>query len=93
MVFELAAVSRSADLFVGLVLGLGVGLLVAPAFRSWQVHREWVEASREARLTERLLRKLEDDAEDASSPDSVDEVAHAGHGSGPRAGAAWPTSR
>jgi hypothetical protein len=93
MMLELAAVTGSADLLVGLVLGLCIGLLVAPAFRSWQVYREWQEASREARLTERLLRKLEVDAGDASSSDPVDEVAHAGNGSEPRAGAPWPTSR
>lgn len=93
MVYELAAVTRSGDLLVGLVLGLCLGLLVAPAFRSWQLYREWQDASREARLTERLLRKLEVEADDPSSPDPADEVAHVGHGSGSRAGAPWPTSR
>ena len=93
MVFELAAVTGSADLVVGLVLGLCIGLLVAPAFRSWQSYREWVEASREARLTDRLLRKLEDDAQGVQPPDPAGAVAHAGHGSEPRTRAAWPTSR
>lgn len=93
MMLELAAVTGSADLVVGLVLGLCVGLLVAPAFRSWQLYREWTEASREARLTEHLLRKLEVDADDAPSSEVADEVAHNGHGPEPRAGASWPTSR
>jgi hypothetical protein len=49
------------DLVVGIVLGLCLGLLVGPAIRSLQARREWVEASREARLTDRLLRRLEAD--------------------------------
>ncbi|HEX5937869.1 MAG TPA: hypothetical protein VFZ75_09325 [Actinomycetota bacterium] len=47
------------DLVVGIVVGLCLGLLVGPAIRSWQTRREWIEASREARLTDRLLRRLE----------------------------------
>ena len=68
MVFELAAVTESADLLVGLVLGLCVGLLVGPAFRSWLSFREWTEASREAKLADRLLTNLGiDTKEDAHS--------------------------
>ena len=89
MMFELAAVSGSADLLVGLVLGLCIGLLVAPAFRSWQSRREWIEAS-EAHLTERLLQKLEVDGT-TSPPD--DEPPVTGARSEPRQGAPWPTPR
>lgn len=33
---------------IGLVLGFLIGLLAAPALRSWASWREWVDASREA---------------------------------------------
>ncbi|HET9249488.1 MAG TPA: hypothetical protein VFP13_06060 [Actinomycetota bacterium] len=92
MAFELAAVTRSADLLVGLVLGLCIGLLVAPALRSWQSRREWLEASREAQLTERLLRNLEVHDAGTSPPDD-DEAARDGHRSEPRERAPWPTPR
>jgi hypothetical protein len=61
MELQPAAGTGIADLLVGLVLGLCIGLLVAPAFRAWQARREWIEASREAHLTDRLLRRLEDE--------------------------------
>ena len=94
MMLELAAVTGSADLFVGLVLGLCVGILVAPAFRAWQSRREWVEASREAHLTDRLLRKLEVDAAGTSSPADNDvEAVRDGHRPEPRERASWPTPR
>jgi hypothetical protein len=92
MTLELASVTGSADLLVGLVLGLCIGLLVAPAFRSWQSRREWIEASREAHLTERLLRKLEVDDAGTSPPDD-DEGAQDGRRSESRERAPWPTPR
>jgi hypothetical protein len=91
MMLELAAVTGSADLLVGLVLGLCIGLLVAPAFRSWQSRREWMEASREAHLTERLLQKLEVDG--TTSPPDDDEPTRDGRRSEPRQKAPWPTPR
>ena len=93
MMFELAAVTGSGDLLVGLVLGLCVGILVAPAFRAWQSRRVWVEASREAHLTDRLLRKLEVDAAGTSAPDNNDEAVRDGHRPKPRERAPWPTPR
>jgi hypothetical protein len=64
LVSIVAAVGNgSGDLVVGLLVGACIGSLVAPAFRSWQSHREWVEASREDRLADRLLMRLETDAE------------------------------
>ena len=57
----------SGDLVVGLLVGCCIGILVGPAFRSWQTHREWAEASREARLADRLLERMEIDA-DLSGP-------------------------
>ena len=69
MTFHLiaAAETGSGNLVVGLVLGLCVGLLVGPAFRSWLVFREWSEASREAKLADRLVTRIETDAERAPS--------------------------
>jgi hypothetical protein len=42
----------------GLVIGILVGLLLGPALRSWLAWREYVEASREARLHEEILRRM-----------------------------------
>jgi hypothetical protein len=53
----------SGDLVVGLLIGCVIGVLVGPAFRSWQMYREWADASREARLADRLLEKMELDTE------------------------------
>jgi hypothetical protein len=53
----------SGDLVVGLLVGCCIGILVGPAFRSWQIYREWAEASREARLADRLLERMEIDAD------------------------------
>ena len=52
----------SGDLVVGLLIGCVLGGLLGPAFRSWQAYREWADASREVRLTDRLLEKMEIDA-------------------------------
>lgn len=58
-----------ADLLVGLLLGTVLGILVGPAFRSWQAYREWADASREVRLADRLLERMEIDADlDGHSP-------------------------
>ena len=40
----------SGDFVVGLLVGCCIGILVGPAFRSWQIYKEWVVASREADL-------------------------------------------
>jgi hypothetical protein len=42
----------------GLVIGIFIGLLVGPALRSWLAWREYVEAGREARLHEEILRRM-----------------------------------
>jgi hypothetical protein len=53
-------VAASDGQFVaGLLIGVFLGLLVGPVLRSWLAWREWVEASREADLAERLLAHLE----------------------------------
>ena len=61
--FLAASGSGSADLLVGLLLGIVLGILTGPAFRSWEAYREWAEASREARLADRLLERMEIDAD------------------------------
>jgi hypothetical protein len=43
---------------VGLLLGFVLGLLVGPMIRSWLAWREYTDASREARLTEDVLRHM-----------------------------------
>jgi hypothetical protein len=60
----LAAAGRSGlgAFIAGLLLGVGIGFLVGPAVRSWLTHREWAEASRRARLTDRVLARMEEDA-------------------------------
>ena len=58
-----AAGSGSGDLVVGLLIGCVLGVLVGPAFRSWQAYREWADASREVRLADRLIEKMEVDAD------------------------------
>jgi hypothetical protein len=51
----------------GLIIGVFLGLLLGPILRSWLAWREWVEASKEADLTERFLARWEE--EDARSDD------------------------
>jgi hypothetical protein len=58
-----ASGNGSGDLVVGLLVGCCIGILVGPAFRSWQVYREWVEASREVRLADKLLERMEIDTD------------------------------
>ena len=66
----------SGDLVVGLLVGCCIGILVGPAFRSWQTYREWVEASREVRLADRLLERMEIDADlnGHADPDRSDDI-------------------
>ena len=79
---------------MGLLLGLCIGLLAGPAFRSWLVFREWSEASREAKLADRLVTKLETDAaRDVPPADAIDDEPRTASGTDPRAPATWPTPR
>jgi hypothetical protein len=45
-------------MLIGLLLGIAIGLLLGPMLRSWLVWREHVEADREARLHEEILRRF-----------------------------------
>ena len=82
--------SGSGDLVVGLLLGTVLGILVGPAFRSWLTYREWAEASREARLADRLLERIEVDADlDGHGP-----AGHPDHAPDPASGrTTWPARR
>lgn len=43
-------------MIVGLLLGIVIGLLIGPLVRSWLAWREYVDASREASLTDDVIR-------------------------------------
>lgn len=45
-------------MLAGLLIGFILGLLIGPLLRSWLTWREYVEASREAQLTEDVLRRM-----------------------------------
>ena len=44
----------------GLVIGIVIGLAIGPVIRSWLAWREYLDASREARLHEDILRLMSD---------------------------------
>jgi hypothetical protein len=58
-----AAINGSGDFIFGILLGGCLGYLVGPALRSWQAYREWTAASREVRLADRLLERMEAEAD------------------------------
>jgi hypothetical protein len=60
---SMLAAGGGGDLLVGILIGCCLGILVGPAFRAWQIHGEWVDASREAQLVDHLLTGLEADAD------------------------------
>lgn len=45
-------------MLIGLLIGIVIGLVIGPVLRSWLTWREYVEASREAQLHERILRLM-----------------------------------
>jgi hypothetical protein len=55
-----AAGGGYGDFVAGLVIGVAVGFLVGPAVRSWMAWREWTEASRQARLTDEVLARMDE---------------------------------
>lgn len=77
MAFQAAAANGGdADFLVGLIVGACLGFLIGPALRSWLSYREWAAASRQERLVDELVSRMENDvehdAEDApSDPDET----------------------
>jgi hypothetical protein len=52
------------DAFVaGFLIGVAVGLLTGPLLRWWVAVREWRDASREAELSDELLRRMGEEAD------------------------------
>lgn len=45
-------------MLIGVLLGIVIGLVIGPLLRSWLAWKEFVGASREARLHEEVLRFL-----------------------------------
>jgi hypothetical protein len=74
---SMVAAGGSGDLLVGLLIGCCLGIVVGPAFRAWQIHREWADASHEAGLADQLLDRMERDVdlEDWTAfPDADDPI-------------------
>lgn len=75
----IAFLHANADLLVGVLIGIAVGLLAGPVLRAWLTYQEWAETSREARearLTEALITRLDrdlDDLPEADEPTPDDE--------------------
>jgi Na+/glutamate symporter len=63
-------------MLVGLLIGIVIGLVIGPVIRSWLAWREYVEASREARLHDEVLRRMD------RSPDTGREDVPRSIGSG-----------
>jgi len=59
-----AGLHLNADLLVGLAIGASVGFLTGPVIRSRITYHEWQEASRQARLTDEFLARLDGSDED-----------------------------
>jgi hypothetical protein len=76
LAIPIALLHANADLFVGVLIGIAVGLLVGPVLRAWLTYQEWAETSREARLTEELISRLDrdlDELPEADEPTPDDE--------------------
>jgi hypothetical protein len=52
---------------IGVLIGILIGIAVGPSIRSWISWREYVDASREARLHEEVLRLMSSSDDDPSS--------------------------
>lgn len=50
-----------ANFVVGLLVGVCLGFLLGPALRSWLSYREWADASRQERLADQLVARMERD--------------------------------
>lgn len=55
----MVAVGSVSSFLGGMVLGALVGIFLGPLIRTWITWREWADASREARLTEDVLKLMD----------------------------------
>jgi hypothetical protein len=65
----IALLHANADLVVGILIGIAAGLLAGPVLRAGLTYLEWQETSREARLTEELITRLDQDLDDLPDVD------------------------
>lgn len=89
---SILAAGGGGDLLVGIVIGCCLGILIGPGFRAWQIHREWVDASREAALVDHLLSGLEADADPGSIARAASEAQRHPDIGGLQTQRAWRTS-
>ncbi len=50
----------SGEFVSGLILGILLGLVLGPILRLWLTWHDWVSASRQARLTEDVLKRMDE---------------------------------
>ena len=64
-------------MLAGLLIGFVAGLVIGPLIRSWLAWREYLDASREARLHEETLRRmsLPSSSDDRPTEDSFGSLA------------------
>jgi hypothetical protein len=67
----IALLHANADLLVGILIGVAVGLLAGPVLRAWLTYLEWTETSREARLTEELISRFDRDLDELADADET----------------------
>src|SRR5687767_4623648 len=69
--FLAAGGSEFASFLAGLLLGASISFLLGPALRSWLAYREWTDASRQARLTDEILARMQRDSGRRERADSA----------------------
>jgi hypothetical protein len=56
-------------MIAGLLIGIVIGLLIGPVVRSWLTWQQYRSADREARLTDDILRRMEEEPAPGHRPD------------------------
>jgi hypothetical protein len=72
-----------ASFIAGLLVGIGIGFLLGPAVRSWLAFREWADASRQARLADDILSRMERDARHRAADEPAEPSNRLTHTRGP----------
>lgn len=54
--------SGYGNFIAGFLLGASIAFLLGPAVRSWLAYREWADASKQARMTDQILARMQRDA-------------------------------